>query len=252
MKVYFVGEVCFSRDRSYFVLATMGTAGSKGPQGEGDGSREYDGHGVSPGAGRDGFMTVSKAKSPDAERHESAEGAILRKVRGLELSKPLLSWKRQELEALGEHLQARRRRAGRRPSDDDDNDEEATSSDRCPNLAETLAESNGGTRVQWALEAAFAALAKWYARQATLVTRQQLALHEEIDEVGYMAKLAVQGVTGNRDALRQAVKDVQGLEAVAREISQLRAAVTSAAEAQRRLEAAVDEAERSGALGTPG
>jgi len=236
----------------------MGTAGSKGPQGEGDGNREYDGHGVSPGAGRDGFMTVSKAKSPDAERQESAEGAILRKVRGLELSKPLLSWKRQELEALGEHLQARRLRAGRRPSDDDDNDdldgddEEATSSDRCPNLAETLAESSGGTRVQWALEAAFAALAKWYARQATLVTRQQLALHEEIDEVSYMAKLAVQGVTGNRDALRQAVKDVQGLEAVAREISQLRAAVTSAAEAQRRLEAVVDEAERSGALGTPG
>ena len=81
---------------------------------------------------------------------------------------------------------------------------------------------------------------------------QQLALHEELDEVSYMAKLAVQGVTGNRDALRQAVKDVQGLEAVAREISQLRAAVTSAAEAQRRLEAVVDEAERSGALGTPG
>ena len=227
----------------------MGTAGSKGPQGEGDGNREYDGHGVSPGAGRDGFMTVSKAKSPDAERQESAEGVCARYGARTEQAFAVVKRGSSVRSTPSASLGLGGGRATTTTTDLDGDDERRPPPTSAEPRGDTGGEQGAGGV---GLEAAFAALAKWYARQATLVTRQQLALHEEIDEVSYMAKLAVQGVTGNRDALRQAVKDVQGLEAVAREISQLRAAVTSAAEAQRRLEAVVDEAERSGALGTPG
>ena len=79
----------------------------------------------------------------------------------------------------------------------------------------------------------------------------------EVAEFAEVGAVAEGWVVAAREEERAAAETaagakVAGLEAVAREISQLRAAVTSAAEAQRRLEAVVDEAERSGALGTPG
>ena len=89
--------------------------------------------------------------------------------------------------------------------------------------------------MQWALEAAFSALAKWYAKQATLVTRQQLGLHEEIEEVSYMVKLAVQSVNRNRDALKQSSKDAQGLNLLSQDIAALRKAVENAVETHEKL-----------------
>ena len=173
----------------------MGTSGSKelgsisSPSGGGGG-----GGGGGFLARDEGFITVGTAKSPQEERQESTEGAILRKVGEIEVTRPVLSCKRKDLEEL----------------------------------------SQGG-RVQWALEAAFSALAKWYAKQATLVTRQQLGLHEEIEEVSYMVKLAVQSVNRNRDALKQSSKDAQGLNLLSQDIAALRKAVENAVETHEKL-----------------
>ena len=48
----------------------------------------------------DGFVTVTQALSPEEEKQESAEVAILRKVKQLKVSRPILSWKKKDLADL--------------------------------------------------------------------------------------------------------------------------------------------------------
>jgi hypothetical protein len=158
----------------------MGTTSSK------DGSKLEDSK----------FITVGTAKSPEEENQESAEVAILRKVRDLAISHPILS----------------------RP---------ASSSSTCVTEEgrRALEQSTDGAHVQWTLETAFAALSKWYSRQASAVTRQQLSLHEEVEEVSYMSKIALQNVNKSRESLKKSAADVLGLDTVTREIDSLKQAV---------------------------
>ena len=191
----------------------------------------------------DGFVTVTQALSPEEEKQESAEVAILRKVKQLKVSRPILSWKKKDLADLEKYISSSPLRRGSHPGNESET--ESTSSRGHTNFVAALEESSGGEKVQRTLESAFTALAKWYARQATLVTRQQLALHEEIEEVSYMAKLAVQGVTKKRDALKTSLRDIQGIHIVQQEVDSLKAQVKQALVVQERLNQALDAIEES-------
>ena len=155
------------------------------------------------------FITVGTAKSPEEENQESAEVAILRKVRDLEISQPILS--SVSLAATG---------AANLLTEEE---------------SKALEQSTGGAHVQWTLESAFAALSKWYSRQASTVTRQQLSLHEEVEEVSYMAKLALQNVNKSRESLKKSATEVKALETVTREIESIKQSVLRLQETSKQI-----------------
>jgi len=139
----------------------MGNTTSKGEEGQ---QEEEE--------GGEGFITVAEARSPDEVRQESAEGAILRKVKEIKISKPVLTWEREDLEKLGEYVRRSplRKRvqegeapAGGREGEEDDgmDDVDDIHTTKVPNFVAAMEESSAGVRVQWALEAAFNELAKW-------------------------------------------------------------------------------------------
>ena len=206
----------------------MGTTGSKESGGLGNIGEGGLSSAEAYAQAAKGFVTVGTAKTPEEEKQESAEVAILRKVSELQISKPLLSWKREELQDLEKHLQSKHARTESEPS-------------FSLSLVSALEESVEGGKVQWTLDTAFSALSKWFSRQASIVTRQQLSLHEEIEEVSYMAKLALTGVNKSKDALKSSAKEVQSLAALSQEMAMLKQSVQKALETQERLSQVLDK-----------
>ncbi len=78
-----------------------------------------------------------------------------------------------------------------------------------------------------------------YARQAKLVTRQQLSLHEELEEVSYMAKLALSACTKAKAMMSKHVQDAKGLHDLKQDIAALRHAINQTRGTLKKLENAL-------------
>jgi len=72
-----------------------------------------------------------------------------------------------------------------------------------------------------------------------LVTRQQLGLHEEVEEVSYMAKLALSACTKAKTMMAKHVQDAQGLQDLKSEIAALRHTVNETKVTLEKLENAL-------------
>ncbi len=169
----------------------MGASSSRSGDGDGAISSDVADEGIG-----EGLVTVGTARTPEQAREETAEAAIVRKLRALRPSKPLLSWRRSDVEALEEDAAARRRVCGAEAG--------PATPTGSPNRGEGVRPRDQAATLeglQRDVDGAFATATAWYSAQASMVTRRQFALHADMLDAGALSQRCLSTMQRARSAL---------------------------------------------------